>query len=630
MPKNTRDDLLATSLMEGRKPKVKETTKPKAPTKAESKLPVGFLKSLVQNDKLPAPGADPQGFSEPKNIAVGKSEKAADSPSAATLHDVQSSLVELESAQSKPRKTLWDINDDELEAPPVMTQKLEIPESNQAFIPEVVQPMEPKPEPFLPMVTTPLAPENPVSATLPATKLSSVQAVSTAQLGPSVEWQAMGKKLLMFASVLFVAAIGLILSAIFSQPIGMTISALALITAVAMSWVAARSLTHRLNTLSAATKAIQQGSYNKLVISGDDEFSQLGSAFNHLLQQLKTAQEQQEQERSRANLMQNNISQFLDVAQEIAQGNLTKRGQVTNDVLGNVVDAINLMTEEFALLLQDVQKAATSVNQGSSTMLLTTDQIAQSTQIQAQEAQKARESVQSVIGSIQTMAQNATHSAQAAQRTLQASQLGQQAVSGTLQGMQTIRQEVQGVALKMQQLGQRSLEISEIVDTISEIASQTNLLALGAALEAAGAGEAGRRFSVVANEVGILAERSSSAAQRVTELIQSVQHEVQAVIADVRKSNQETEEGYRIASQAGQRLEEIAEISKQSAQLADVISKTTAQQVQRVEQVGQVVQQIAGISETSQSTVIKGREAAETLRLLATKLSESLNRFRVV
>jgi twitching motility protein PilJ len=129
--------------------------------------------------------------------------------------------------------------------------------------------------------------------------------------------------------------------------------------------------------------------------------------------------------------------------------------------------------------------------------------------------------------------------------------------------------------------------------------------------------------------VGTLAERSAQAAQRVAALITNIQRDVREVVSEVEKSTQEAEQGYRIAAQAGQRLEEIAAISKQSAQLAETISQATSQQVQNVEQVGSVVQHIAGISQESQSTVLQGRAAAERLRGLAAQLNDSLSRFRL-
>jgi twitching motility protein PilJ len=408
-----------------------------------------------------------------------------------------------------------------------------------------------------------------------------------------------------------------------------TIAALGLGTSIILGTMIVRSLTGRLRRLTEIAEGLQRGSFQSAPTEGRDEIGQLGQAFNGAVTQLQAAAIQQEEELSRGRDMQQNIGQFLDVAQDIAQGDLTKRGEVTNDVLGNVVDAINLMTEEFALLLKDVQVAADSVNQGSSDVLVSSDDIAEKAQRQAAEAQRAKNNVVSVVKGIRWMAQNAATSAEAAQRTLQASQLGQQAVSSTLRGMQTLRQDVQSVSTRVQQLGKRSQEISSIVETISDIASQTNLLALGAALEAAGAGESGRRFSVVADEVGTLAERAAQAAGRVSTLLASIQREVAEVTNEVNKSSQQAEQGYQVATQAGQRLAEIADISQQSAMLAETISQASSQQVENVEGVGSVIQSIAGISQESQQTVLQGRAAAERLRLLAESLNDSLSRFRL-
>ena len=61
---------------------------------------------------------------------------------------------------------------------------------------------------------------------------------------------------------------------------------------------------------------------------------------------------------------------------DIASGDFTQRGQVSEDVLGNVVDAINLMVEEIGLVLTEFTETANSVRSGSGEMLLTTEAIA--------------------------------------------------------------------------------------------------------------------------------------------------------------------------------------------------------------------------------------------------------------
>ena len=414
---------------------------------------------------------------------------------------------------------------------------------------------------------------------------------------------------------------------------GLLASLVALVVAVALATLFALSLTRPVNALVAVAEGVSKGDLSRTVnVSSRDEIGTLGTTFNTAILQLREAAERNEQEVARSRDLQNNIGSFLNVAMDIAGGDFTQRGQVSEDVLGNVVDAINLMVEEIGLVLLEFTDTANSVRSGSGEMLLTTEAIAAGTQQQTVEAQRARNQVVQVTGSIQQMARDAEASAKAAQQALTASEQGQKAVNDTLGGMQNIRREVQGISKRVKTLGERSLEISEIVETISRISSQTNLLALNAAIEAAGAGEAGQRFSVIADEVRKLAEDTSLATGRVDGLIKRIQEEVQEVNIGigVEGGAREVEAGYRVATEAGRRLEEVAVVVRQAVEFARSISQATETQVLSVTEVGSSVQSMASLSESSRDRVIRGREAAQNLQALAERLTESLVRFRLV
>lgn len=395
----------------------------------------------------------------------------------------------------------------------------------------------------------------------------------------------------------------------------------------------AQRLVDPIDQLVSLSDRVGSGDLSQLAdIDTKDEIGFLGRSFNDTILQLRglvQTQDERDAERREREELQANVTAFLNVAMDIADGDLTKRGRVTEDVLGNVVDAINLVIEEISYLLLDVQSAATSVNQGASGMIQITEAITESAEAQTTEASNVSQAVQDVTGSIRRMADNAEASAQAAKQTLQASQQGQNAVNNTLDGMQGIRREVQSIAKRVKSLGDRSLEISEIIETISHISSQTNLLALNAAIEAAGAGEAGGRFAIVADEVRKLAEDSAMATQRIAGLIKNVQSEVQEVVIMVEAGTNQVETGYRVANEAGERLREISEIAKQSSQLAQVISQATQDQVDKVESVDRAVQSIKAIADGSQDQVLRGREASEELLRLSQQLTESLSRFRL-
>jgi len=414
-----------------------------------------------------------------------------------------------------------------------------------------------------------------------------------------------------------------------SIAVGLVTLLIALLIAVEV----AKGISKPIRQLASLSNRVASGDLSKLAnVQSTDEVGYLAQSFNTAIQRLRgivTTEEERDREREQREELQANVGDFLDVAMDIANGDLTQRGKVSEDVLGNVIDAINLMLEEVAYLLQDVQIAALSVNSGSQEMIQTTEAITQSTLQQSQEAQQATQEVAEVTKSIREMAENAQTSAEASQQAFLASEQGQEAVTNTLGGMQNIRREVQSISKRIKSLGDRSLEISEIVDTISGITRQTNLLALNAAIEASGAGEAGRRFAIVADEVRKLADDSAKATERIAGLIKNVQAEVQEVVISVEDGTREVETGYRVATEAGQRLKEIGDISQRSAQLAQLISQATQAQVEGVEQVGNKVTSIAGIAEASQTNVEQGRDVAQNLQELAEKLAQSLERFRI-
>ncbi len=406
--------------------------------------------------------------------------------------------------------------------------------------------------------------------------------------------------------------------------------ALALALAALITFVFIRSITRPIGALIGVIEQVGQGDLSQTArIESNDEIGVLAGAVNTSIQNLRQTERRNQEELERTKSLQNNIGEFLNVTMDISQGNLTRKGKVSEDVLGNVVDAINVMTEEIGYLLKDVERVAQQVNAGSNDVNTTNNAILQGAQSQSQIAQKARAQALEVTNSIRAMAQKALETAQASQQTLQASQAGQVALQETLSGMQNIRREVQGISKSIKSLSDRSLEISEITETISGIASQTNMLALNAAIEASGAGEAGARFAIVADEVRKLAEDSARATGRVTNLIKNIQNEIQSVVIGVEGGTREVEQGYKIATQAGERLKEISALANQSAVLVQTISSATRAQAGGVEQVKNAVEAIAQSAGQAEAQSNQGREAAAELQKLSLELTSSLSRFQL-
>ena len=416
------------------------------------------------------------------------------------------------------------------------------------------------------------------------------------------------------------------------QSLLLTFAGVALL-AIGAGVVFARHLTKPLKNLTEVAQRVGQGDLSATVpVTSRDEVGQLTETLNDTIVRLRAlvqTEAERDEERRVRQVLQQNITRFLDTVVDIAEGDLTRRGEVTNDILGTVVDSINLMVEELSVIVISVRSAALQVAANSGEMMVAAGDMAVGAQAQTREAMSVTSAMEELTRSVRHVAASAEDSAAAAQQALEAATKGDEAVRESLDGMQRIRREVQTISKRIKSLGDRSLEISAIVSTIEDIAGQTNLLALNATIEAAGAGEAGLRFAVVADEVRKLAERCARATKDIAALIRAVQAETQEAVLVTEHGTNEVETGYQITVQAGASLKEIADVARRSASLAQDISRAAAQQARGTESVAASMQSISGVAVETEHGVLRTRKTIDELVKVADELTSSLARFKL-
>lgn len=360
-------------------------------------------------------------------------------------------------------------------------------------------------------------------------------------------------------------------------------------------------------------------------IDSTDDFGLIAENFTRSSDRMNRAVLNQEAQEN----LQKSVTEFLTVVSQIARGDLTLRGKVTNDALGNVVDSVNYMLDNFMKVLDRVRKAGIDVSSSANEILLSSEDMASGAVQQDQEITNTSSAVEELTVSMKQVSNNAEASAEAARRALDAAEQGNRAVRDTLEGMQRIRASVQATAKKIKSLGDRSLEISEIINVINDITEQTNLLALNAAIEAARAGEAGRGFAVVADEVRKLAEHSRTATKDIAALIKAIQAETNEAVVVMEEGTKEVEVGARLADQAGKALEAISSVVRQSAELVQEISLASKQQVRGTEGVANAMQIISNITRQTSQGARQTARTVENMVKLSEQLNEALSQFRI-
>jgi twitching motility protein PilJ len=340
---------------------------------------------------------------------------------------------------------------------------------------------------------------------------------------------------------------------------------------------------------------------------------------------LRRAMESERQNRSN----QDAILRLLNEISNLADGDLTVRPKVTEEITGAIADSINYAVGEMRRLVTGINAAALQVTAATQEARTVTAQLLQAAQKQSTEIQGTGQSVAQMVQSMNEASKSAGDSAKVAETSLRASETGAQAVQNAIRGMNDIRDQIQETSKRIKRLGESSQEIGEIVQLISDITEQTNVLALNAAIQAASAGEAGRGFTVVAEEVQRLAERSGEATKHIGAIVKSIQRDTQDAVEAMERSTQGVVEGTKTADEADRALREIGQVSNRLAELIGSISDATRRQAGAATKVAASMKDILGVTQLTMDGTRKTAASAAKLTELADGLKQSVSGFKL-
>jgi methyl-accepting chemotaxis protein len=290
------------------------------------------------------------------------------------------------------------------------------------------------------------------------------------------------------------------------------------------------------------------------------------------------------------------------IADGIARGDLSATIHPGGpDEAGQLMRALKLMQERLS-------EAMAHIRRGSTTVLLTSREIAAGNADLSTRTERQASSLEQTAASMQLLAMTVRENAEHAR---QASVVGDTAAACAAQG----RLVAGRVSDTMGAIKEGSDKIVDIITVIDTIAFQTNILALNAAVEAARAGESGRGFAVVAAEVRALAQRSAGAAKEIKTLIGA--------------SAAQVDQGHKLVEEAASTMRQIVGAVQEVAGLVKLISAASLAQSDSIGQVSSSIGHMDAITQQNAALVEQAAAAAEGLRDQSAQLAQAVSRFEL-
>ncbi|GGE25457.1 hypothetical protein GCM10011390_51120 [Aureimonas endophytica] len=282
------------------------------------------------------------------------------------------------------------------------------------------------------------------------------------------------------------------------------------------------------------------------------------------------------------------LARSVKLAEDIGAGDLTQTVEAKGqDEIGDLLRAMNAMTDKLREIVSDVTGSSSQVAAGSQQSSATAEQLSQGATEQAAATEQASSAMEEMAANIRQNAENATTTEKIAAQASGNAEKSGKAVANSVEAMRTIADKIR---------------------IVQEIARQTDLLALNAAIEAARAGQHGKGFAVVASEVRKLAERSQTAAAEISELSTST---------------------LSISEEAGRMLEQLVPDIQRTSELVGEISAACREQNAGAEQINQAIQQLDQVTQQNASAANEMSATAEQLSAEAMRLNERAAFFRL-
>ncbi len=324
------------------------------------------------------------------------------------------------------------------------------------------------------------------------------------------------------------------------------------------------------------------------------------------------------------------IKALVARTEKLAQGDLyTKVTVCSENELGRLGQTIQTTIVNLNDLVGQVQQANQKINQAAEGISHSVQRQASSSTEQSTAVTETTSTMEELVVSSSQIADSTDFVASVAEKTQEDAQHGVAAMDEMIQHMEEIQNMNDRSIREITELGKKTKRIWAIMDIINDVAGRTKLIAFNAALEAAAAGETGKRFRVVATEIRRLADNVTESTDEIRGKISEIQKAMDQLVAVSVDKSRKIYQGTETASGTASSLQSIMKGVDQTTSSAKQISLATQQQRTASEQVVQSLREISSAITTTVQSIRQTNVTVEDLRNLSEQLATTTARFKI-